>query len=81
MNTELDELKAELKALESFHPRAMKLMRKRKHFIVVACDEPYFMDVYSLIADEETKKGTWTPEDEAKWKEWSKIKHEQAKTD
>ena len=48
----------------AFHPRAAKLMRKRKNFIVIACDESYFMDVYDLIRDSEMQKGTWTIEDQ-----------------
>jgi hypothetical protein len=50
--------------LESFHPRAVKLMRKKKPFIVVANDEPYFEMVYHQIKLEELLKGTWTDEDE-----------------
>jgi hypothetical protein len=47
-----------------FHPRATKLMGKRKPFLVVACDEPYFRQVYDLIRDHEMQKGTWTHEDQ-----------------
>jgi hypothetical protein len=50
--------------LENFHPRAMKLMRKKKNFIVIACDEPYFEMAYHQIKLEELLKGTWTEEDE-----------------
>lgn len=56
-------LSAANKALD-FHPRAAKLMRKRKNFVVIACDEPYFMDAYDLIRDSEIQKGTWTVEDQ-----------------
>lgn len=45
-------------------PRAWKLMKKRKNFLVVACDEPYFRQVYDLIRDEEMLQGRWTLEDE-----------------
>ena len=48
----------------AFHPRAAKLMRKRKPFIVVAIDEPYFRDVYDLIRDHEMLKGTWEIQDQ-----------------
>ena len=48
----------------AFHPRAAKLMRKRKNFIVIACDESYFMEAYDLIRDFEMQKGTWTIEDQ-----------------
>jgi hypothetical protein len=47
-----------------FHPRAMKLMAKRKDFIVIAHDEPYYMVAYSWIRYHETFKGTWTAVDE-----------------
>jgi len=47
-----------------FHPRALKLMRKRKNFVVVAVDEPYFGAVYWMIRGHEMAKGTWTPDDE-----------------
>lgn len=69
-----DKLEAQVAALQTalqeanedaaFHPRAAKLMRKRKNFIVIACDESYFMDVYDLIRDSEMQKGTWTIEDQ-----------------
>lgn len=47
-----------------FHPRAQKLIEKRKPFIVVSHDEPYFGQVYALIREHEIKKGTWTNVDE-----------------
>ena len=40
--------------------RAGKLLRKRKDFIVVAYDEPYFPEAYRLIRIYERAKGTWT---------------------
>lgn len=52
------------RAALDFHPRAAKLMNKRKSFIVVADDEPYFHEVYSLIREHEIQKGTWTNEDQ-----------------
>jgi len=54
----------EITEFEKFHPRAVKLLRKRKQFIVVACDEPYFMEAYSLIRSHETTKGSWSDVDE-----------------
>lgn len=51
-----------------FHPRAAKLMNKRKNFIVIADDEPYFIKAYNLIRLEESRKGTWTEEDERLYK-------------
>lgn len=59
-----DEESAEL---EEFHPRAMKLMRKKKNFVVVAEDEPYFIDVYKMIRSHEKEKGTWTKIDEERF--------------
>ncbi len=44
--------------------RAGKLLIKKKPFIVVANDEPYFMGVYETIRENERFKGTWTSEDE-----------------
>jgi hypothetical protein len=55
---------AELEADAAFHPRAAKLIRKRKNFVVVAENEPYFMKVYFLIRSHEYAKGTWSYEDE-----------------
>jgi len=57
-------LETEIKSFDSFHPRAMKLMRKRKNFLVIAEDEPYFLDVYREIRKHEQKSGRWTEEDE-----------------
>jgi len=44
--------------------RAGKLLKKGKPFIVVACDEPYYLEVYRLIRAYEKAKGTWTERDE-----------------
>lgn len=55
---------SEIANFEAFHPRAVKLMRKRKNFLVVAEDEPYFMQVYRLIRKNEKANGTWSGEDE-----------------
>ncbi len=49
---------------ERFHPRAVKLLRKQKNFLVVAEDEPYFLAVYAVIRVNEKKNGRWTKEDE-----------------
>lgn len=57
-------LETEIKSFDNFHPRAMKLMRKRKNFLVVAEDEPYFLDVYREIRKHEQKSGRWTEDDE-----------------
>jgi hypothetical protein len=55
---------SEITEFERFHPRAVKLLRKRKQFIVVACDEPYFIEAYSLIRSHEMSKGSWSEVDE-----------------
>lgn len=54
-----------MKTALDFHPRAAKLMRKRKNFVVVAEDEPYFVLVYELIRMFERQKKTWTANDES----------------
>lgn len=47
-----------------FHPRAAKLMIKRKQFIVIANDEPYYLVAYLMIRENEKARGTWNDEDE-----------------
>lgn len=59
----------ELSAAKAFHPRAMKLIGKKKPFIVIAEDEPYFLRAYGLIRYHEWKKGTWSEVDEAWYQE------------
>lgn len=49
---------------EKFHPRAVKLLRKRKTFIVIAVDEPYFIKAFDMIRQYEKRKGTWTKDDD-----------------
>ena len=58
------QLKVDQDAL-AFHQRAAKLMHKRKPFLVITIDDPYFMDAYKLIQTCEVLKGTWTDEDQA----------------
>jgi hypothetical protein len=50
-----------------FHPRAMKLIGKKKPFIVIANDEPYFETAYNLIRDREKLVGRWTDKDEQEY--------------
>ncbi len=50
-----------------FHPRAAKLMGKKKPFVVVAYDEKYFVDVYKTIRVNEIDVGRWTAEDQKKF--------------
>ena len=57
-------VKPSIKDFEKFHPRAVKLLRKRKPFLVVAKDEPYYLSTYEAIRANELLKGTWTEEDE-----------------
>lgn len=64
LETKYRALKAMAREAEEFHPRAMKLIRKKKNFIVIAEDEPYFAEAYNLIRRHEMSKGTWTEEDE-----------------
>ena len=78
-------LKAQIAELESLVSsfvtlldcRAGKLLLKGKRFVVVAVDEPYFMEVYAKIREQERKKGTWTIEDEDEYnkakKEWEEL--------
>lgn len=47
------------------NPRAWKLMLKQKPFVVVACDEPYFFDVYKMIRSHEIAAKRWSREDQA----------------
>jgi hypothetical protein len=47
-----------------FNPLAEKLSLKKKPFIVVAIDEPYFKEVYDIIRKEERRKDTWNFDDE-----------------
>jgi hypothetical protein len=60
---------AKLDHARKFHPRAMKLIEKEKNFVVVACDEPYFNDVYFRVKIQEMANGSWTDEDEKKYRE------------
>lgn len=60
----------EIAGYETFHPRAMKLIRKKKPFLVVAHDEPYFMHVYGIIRTHEMMSGRWNGEDEKQYLDW-----------
>ena len=51
-------------ANELLSGRAGKLLRKGKQFIVIADDEPYYLAAYDLICAHESRKGTWTDEDD-----------------
>jgi hypothetical protein len=58
------ETEARLAEYEAFHPRAMKLLHKRKNFLVVAEDEPFFFKVCNLIREHEKEIKCWADEDE-----------------
>ena len=60
------------------HPRAAKLMRKGKYFLVVAHDEPYYPEVYRMIRDHESEKGDWTPDDETAFIKFGRQEEDQA---
>jgi hypothetical protein len=64
---ELQTSRQTLAGMNNFHPRAMKLMRKRKNFIVIAEDEPYFRGAYDMIRSHEATLGKWTAGDEIEY--------------
>jgi len=49
--------------------RAGELLRSDRTFVVVAADEPYFVEVYNMIRNHEIKKDTWTNACEAAYRE------------
>lgn len=67
--SEIEKLVAEIQNTLSFHPRAIKLMEKRKPFVVVAEDEPYYLRVFAMIRAHERHKGTWSVIDEQRYQE------------
>jgi hypothetical protein len=64
LRAECNILTKSLKVAKEFHPRAMKLIEKKKNFLVVACDEPYYIEIYKMIRQHEKENCTWTDEDE-----------------
>ena len=72
LKLKVEEARLVLRGYEAFHPRAIKLIKRRKNFLVVSEDEPYFLAVYTKIRDHETNNGTWTEEDEAKFKRYQR---------
>ena len=60
----------EITKFETFHPRAVKLLRREQNFLVVADDEMYFEDVYRMIRTDQINKGKWTKKDERKFQEY-----------
>lgn len=59
-----ESLRVLLEKWEKFHPRAIELLRKQKNFIVIAEDEPYFMQAYATIRSQEKITGRWSDDDE-----------------
>lgn len=54
----------QIRQWREFHPRAVKLLSRHKPFLVVANDEPYYMQVYSIIRKHEKEIGRWSEIDE-----------------
>lgn len=54
----------QIRQWREFHPRAVKLLSRHKPFLVVANDEPYYMQVYAMIRDHEKQIGRWSEIDE-----------------
>ena len=50
--------------LKKLFPRAFKLIEKKKEFIVIAVDEPYYKAAYEMIRNEEIKNLRWNNFDE-----------------
>ena len=61
---EITRLNNHIAMIKSLYPLAYKLIAKKKSFIVVAIDEPYYKDVYEMIRDEEIKQDDWSDQDE-----------------
>jgi hypothetical protein len=59
----LEEIKRRVHELDDY-PRVAKLIRAKKNFIIIAEHEPYFVDAYGMIRQQERMQGTWTAEDE-----------------
>lgn len=67
MKQERDALKKEAEEMELFHRKAWKLLVQRKNFVVVAEDEPFFIDVYAFIRVQKQKEGDWSEFDEYRY--------------
>ena len=59
---DLNDAKAALAALD-LHP-CRKLLDEKRDFIMITQDEPYYIDAYRLVRQNEMRRGGWTPEDE-----------------
>jgi hypothetical protein len=60
----LSEMIGQACELREKYPRVFKLIDKGEYFLVVAKHEPYFVQAYGLICEQEMKQGTWSEFDE-----------------
>jgi hypothetical protein len=60
----LSEMVGQACELRNKYPRVFKLIDKGEYFLVVARHEPYFVQAYGLIREQEMKQGTWSEFDE-----------------
>ena len=59
----LQEIERLQTTVDGLHPRVLKLLNKNRRFIVIGEHEPYYMQAYALIREQEMKQGTWTEND------------------
>jgi len=50
-------------------PRLSKVLASGKEFLLVTETEPYYLDVYRIIRQQEKEQGTWTQQDEERYVE------------
>ena|GEM_PF-6308392 len=64
---EVRDLQDEVSKLNAYchhvHPRVWKMVAKGRNFLVIGEHEPYYLEAYKMIRDQEMKQGTWTEED------------------
>ena len=51
----------------ALNPRLNKVLASGKEFLIVAETEPYYTEVFRMIRSQESKQGTWTMFDEARY--------------
>ena len=51
----------------ALNPRLNKVLASGKQFLIVTETEPYYLDVYRMIRQQERDQGTWTEEDEERF--------------
>ncbi len=49
--------------------RLKKVLRSKKDFLIITETEPYYQNVYFLIRNHERIKGTWSEDDETRFRE------------